>query len=181
MTGGLSRLHLVPQMVVRTWQDGTYVRRPESHFLDLVVDGMSLRETVPMAADMVTDLNRPWLPTVAQAVEVLLGRRRHADLAPGRVPLLVCAACGDLGCGALTALVNVGVDDVRWSDWKWEDWGEPRPVRGDPGELRFDRSQYESELVNAPARVAALPYDELAERGKRFLWPWEWGWRTPQE
>jgi hypothetical protein len=93
----------------------------------------------------------------------------------------VCSVCGDLGCGAPSALVNVGVDEVRWSDWKWEDWGEPRPVQGDPGELRFDRSRYETELLDAPARVAAFPYDELAERGKQFLWPWEWGWRMPQD
>jgi hypothetical protein len=29
------------------------------------------------------------------------------------------------------------------------------------------------------ALLQAMPYDELAHRGKRFLWPWEWGWRLP--
>ena len=180
MSGGLSELELVNRTHVRDWLDGKYIRRPESHFLDLVVDGVPLREAVPLAADMVTELNRPWLPFVAESVDVLLGRRPHGELAPGRVSLLMCQVCGDLGCGALTARLDVGVDEVRWTDWKWEDWDEPRSVEGGPGELRFDRSQYEAVFLDAPSRVAGFPYDQLAHRGKRILWPWEWGWRMPR-
>ena len=35
-------------------------------------------------------------------------------------------------------------------------------------------------LTSAYERIAAMPYDELDHRGRRFLWPWQWGWRMPK-
>lgn len=42
----------------------------------------------------------------------------------------------------------------------------------------FDRAQYEHALAEAVPRVDDLPFDVTEFRGKRFLWPWEWGWRV---
>lgn len=36
-------LALVEEVYVGTWYDGRHVRQPESHVLDFVVDGTSLR------------------------------------------------------------------------------------------------------------------------------------------
>ena len=45
--------------------------------------------------------------------------------------------------------------------------------------LLLDRKAYEAQISVAFGMVQEMPYDELSHRGKRFLWPWEWGWRMP--
>lgn len=183
MTSDDSTLRL--EHAVESWafEDGNITRHPEAHFLDLIVGGESIRSIAgPASSDMVTELNRPWLPNVGPAIERLLGRRPSADLAPGRIALLVCMVEGDLGCGQLTAKLDVGAEKIAWSNFQWEDgrW-EPRPVNGLQGPLIFDRAAYEREFSDAYERVAAFDYDELAHHGRRFLWPWQWGWKLPRE
>lgn len=183
MTLELSELRLVPAVVTSHVIDGNVTRRPESHFLDLVVDGQSLRSiTATAGPELVTELNRPWLPGVPEALEKLLGRRSSDDLAPGRVALLLCHVDGDLACGALTAALRVEDAEVSWSDFLWEDGiYDPRPVDQLDQSITFDRSQYEAAFVDADERVAGFPYDELARHGRRFLWPWQWGWKLPRD
>lgn len=171
-------LALVEEVHVRTWQDGKYVRHPESHFLDYVIDGTPLRGIVPGMADLVTNLNRAWRPeAVAETVEILLGRRPDPDLGGGRVPLLVCGACGGLDCGALTARLSVTDGEVRWSEWQWVDSEGERDLDVQPEGYRFDRTTYETTISAATQQVSRMPFDELAHRGKRFRWPWQWGWK----
>jgi hypothetical protein len=175
-------LRLEPAVVTHLLQDGNITCYPESHFLDLVINGRSLRAvTATPGPELVTELNRPWLPRVPDAVTTFLGRRPGEFLAPGRIPLLVCAVDGDLGCGALTAALDVGAAEVTWSDFLWEvGIVEPRPVEHLDQPVTFDRAHYEAAFADAYERVAAFPYDELAHRGRRFLWPWQWGWKLPR-
>lgn len=183
MTEERATLRLEPAVVTRVFHDGNITRHPESHFLDLVVSGQSLRQvTATPGPELVTELNRPWLPGVPDAVATFLGRRPGEFLAPGRIPLLVCAVDGDLGCGALTAALGVGAAEVTWSDFLWEDGiVEPRPVEHLAQAFTFDRADYEAAFAGAYERVAAFPYDELAHHGRRFLWPWQWGWKLPRD
>jgi hypothetical protein len=183
VTSELAELRLVPAVVTGSLIDGNVTRRPESHFLDLVVNGQSLRSiTATPGPELVTELNRPWLHVVPEAVDKLLGRRPSEDLDPGRVPLLLCHVDGDLACGALTAALRVGDAEVSWSDFRWEDGiYEPRTVEQLDQPITFDRSQYEAAFVDAHGRVDGFPYDELAPHGRRFLWPWQWGWKLPRD
>lgn len=167
--------------MARVFIDGNRTRYPESPFLDLVVDGRSVRSLATQPADdFVTELNRPWLADVANTVDRFLGRRPDEDLAPGRIALLVCPMDGDLWCGQLTALLDIGAAEVSWSDFRWEDgYSDSRREERLDQPLVFDRAQYEAVFADAYRRVAAFAYDELAHRGRRFLWPWQWGWRLP--
>lgn len=182
VTSELATLRLEPAVVTRAFEDGNITRLPQSHFLDLVVNNRSLRASVgEPARDLVTQLNRPWLPAVPKAVSRFLGRRESEDLVSERVALLVCAMDGDLGCGQLTAALEVGDAEVSWSDFLWEDGNfDPRPVEHLHQPVVFDRARYETTFDGAYERVAAFPYDELAHHGRRFLWPWQWGWRLPR-
>lgn len=160
--------------------NGTVTRYPVSHFLDLVVDGSSLLDRLPRSGGMVTGLNRTWLPDVSDAIEELRGRRPAPGLAADRVRLLVCGYCGDLGCGAVTAAIGVDADVVEWFDFAWEnDYAEPQPVPDAPDRIVFARPNYDEQFDAAYQRIAAMPYDELAEHGTRSRWPWQWGWRLP--
>lgn len=60
---------------------------------------------------------------------------------------------------------------VVWSDFLWEDGYSPASTVEDaPDSIAFARSEYEKALRPAYAHVADLPYDELAELGRKFRW-----------
>jgi len=177
-------LALVAAVEVHTFLDGNITRHPETHFLDFVVDGRSVREMVDGARGHVTELCRPWLHAVPESVDRLLGRLGTDGLAENRVALLVCGVCGDLGCGAVTARLDVSQDQVSWSEFLWEGGvGEVTSIDLEhefDGRIVFDRAGYEAMLRSALERVSTMPYDELEHRGRGFLWPWQWGWRMPK-
>ena len=181
MTKEVSQFALRTAVLRRTLHDGKVTRRPESHYLDFVVDGQPLVHQLPVARGMVTPLNRVWLPSVESAILELLGQRPTDGLGAGRVSLFVCGECGDLGCGAVTATLQVESDRITWSQFGWENNYEPaEPIENAPDFLSFAAPHYEAILAGAHERVAALPYDELAHHGRKFLWPWQWGWRLPK-
>jgi len=179
-----SELALVPADEVHTLLDGNITRHPKTHFLDFVFDGRSLREMVDGGPDQVTELCRPRLHAVGESVARLLGRLGTEGLSENRVALLVCGVCGDLGCGAVTARLNVSQDQVSWSEFRWES-GVGGPTAIDvkdqiDGRIVFSRAAYEAMLKSAYERIAAMPHDEPEHRGRRLLWPWQWGWRIPK-
>lgn len=182
MQDHLSTFELRQPVLDGTGLDGTVMRSPQSHFLDFVLDGESLLDRLEESdGSLVTPLNRAWLPTVPDALDELRGNRPSPGLAEGRVALLVCGTCGDLGCGALTARLSVTAESVTWFDFLWEDGLRPASATSldAPQVFEFRRSDYDAALRDAYERVAALPYDEQVHRGRKFLWPWQWGWRLP--
>jgi len=132
------------------------------HFLDIQVDGRSLRELVPDAIETVTSLCVEWDPgEVSRAARALTGVEHSAEpgLESGEVPLLICPACGDLDCGAVVARVEVDADTVTWRGLRWVGAGARSPDDeiddfGSP--LTFERGAYERTLGDAVRRVADL-------------------------
>ena len=182
MTLDPSVLELRPAVLRREFQDGNVTRYPESHYLDFVVDGRALGDVANAGPDVVTLLNRAWLPTVADSIKELLGERPVEGLTQGRIALLVCGVCGDLACAAVTASLRFDAESVTWSDFAWENGYEAAdPISETPESLTFNRHQYQAAFEDAFDRVAELPYDELAHVGRKFLWPWQWGWRLPRD
>ena len=180
VTSERAALRLEPVVHTRTIVDGRVTRHPQSHFLDFVIDNVSLLRTAHGQGNLVTDLNRAWrAECVTAAIEALLGRRPAPDLSGGRIRLLVCGECGDLACGAVTAALDVGVSEMTWSDFRWENWyGEPEPIDSLVEPIRFDRARYEAELADADNRVGALPeaeplFRERFRRGRYVRWPWQ--------
>lgn len=67
----------------------------------------------------------------------------------GRTALYVCAECGDLGCGAVTAVVTVDQRQVVWSEFGYQNNYEPfeDSARFDgAGPFVFDRDEYSAAL-----------------------------------
>lgn len=182
MTKDVAQLALSEGTLRRTVFDGNVARHPESHYLDFVIDGQRLAHRLPVARGMATPLNRAWLPSVENAVLELLGKRPTAGLEAGRVSLFVCGECGDLGCGAVTAALDMDPDRITWRQFAWENGYEPaEPIENAPASIAFGTADYEKVLGSAYRAVADLPYDELAHHGRKFLWPWQWGWRLPKD
>ncbi len=73
-------------------------------------------------------------------------------------------------------------DTITWSDFAWDNGCEPTdPISEAPNSVTFRRTNYAAELMTAEKRVAAFPFDQLAHEGRKFLWPWQWGWRFPTD
>jgi hypothetical protein len=178
---GLAILRLVPAVSTYLGQKRRQSVTIEEHFLDLVVDGRPLRSVTAEGYPVISPLSRFWNTGEAEKrVEILLGRRPNPDLDPPRVELLVCLLCGDIGCGSVTARLDLTATTVGWSDFQWED-SVAYPV--DHGPIRvdgldqafvFDRRQYEAELAGAVERIAALPFDEAGHRNTDPKRRWWW-------
>lgn len=81
---------------------------------------------------------------VFEDLDRLLGAEPEPSLG-GRIALYVCAECGDLGCGAVTALVEVTDETAVWRDFGYQNDYEPfdqDSVFSGVGPFTFDRTSY---------------------------------------
>ena len=62
-----------------------------------------------------------------------------------RVPLFVCAECGDFACGTITARVSRTKLGVQWSDFTYEN-GFDAASEFDIGPFEFEWASYLSEI-----------------------------------
>lgn len=155
---GRSVLTFEPGVV--TYLEGTS-RDPvehEVHFLEPVVDGGPLRERV-LDHGVVGVFTADLPALVERTAEELLGGRVCDGLPSGRVGLLVCQVCEDLGCGSLTVALDVGEREVVWSSPRWEDGREEATVDERMGDatFRFERSGCEVAVRGAVLAAADLP------------------------
>ncbi|WP_409494982.1 hypothetical protein [Amycolatopsis sp. cmx-11-12] len=127
---------------VTRWTDG------EARFLDWTIDGVALRSMVPVQEQTPLSLDDGrWRESAVETLSRLLGRLPgHFD--DGRVALLFCPACGDLGCGGYSVEVVFGDDWVEWRAFGWQVDYEPYDPEQDFRfrEARFDRAAYETLL-----------------------------------
>ncbi|MFI7440791.1 hypothetical protein [Nonomuraea indica] len=160
-------------------QLGKGVFRSECSFLDFEIDGDSLLDLVaqrsPGNGDMASVL---WLSAGSELgleVDRLQGRAA-SSLDDGRIPLYVCPECGDLGCGALTAVVAITSDQVVWRDLGWQvdyrDEVDLEDLDG-IGPFVFQRAQYEAAFAGVPVPDA---YQQAAQQQGQPR-PWWMRWR----
>jgi hypothetical protein len=122
------------------------------HFIDFVVDGQSLWEALGKRHDMVSILCAEYsVDETAKAI----GRLRlneEADLPNGRRSFFLCSECGDLGCGAISALVEREGETIQWKAFGYENTWEDN-ISLDPystvGPFTFDATAYERTLAQA--------------------------------
>lgn len=76
----------------------------------------------------------------------------------GRTAIYLCAECGDLGCGGITAVVEVRDRTVVWRDFGYQNDYEPfeaTDIYDGLGPFEFDRDQYNAELQRFLALATA--------------------------
>ncbi|MGN6693341.1 MAG: hypothetical protein ACTHN0_04120 [Aquihabitans sp.] len=127
--------------------------RTERSYLDFLIDGHSLLDVLgPLAGDTCGCLG--WGDPAAQASAV---RRLQLDderqIAGEREPIFVCAECGDLGCGAVTARITASKGVVQWTDFAFENGWDPaaREPIADAGPFLFELRAYRRALGEAAA------------------------------
>ncbi|MEV7553985.1 hypothetical protein AB0N89_30580 [Amycolatopsis sp. NPDC089917] len=136
----MNRLGVEPS--VTRWNDG------EARFLDWTIDGVALRDMDPTQhqTPLFLDDDR-WRETAVATLSRLLGDL-PGDFDDGRVALLFCPMCGDLGCGGYSVEVVLGDDVVEWRAYGWQYDYEPFDSAQEFAfaVARFDRKAYETLL-----------------------------------
>lgn len=152
----ISDLKLVP--LVRAgvmFADGG--SKSERHFLDFVVDGHSLWHALGKRHDMVSILCPEFdQQETSKSVRQLL-LRDETDPSAARIAIFVCAECADMGCGAITALVEKTADSITWRAFGYENDYEDIRLDGYDafGPYTFDATAYEHALTQGLNLVAA--------------------------
>lgn len=147
------------------WRESPSHGRGPIRFLDYLVDGRSVLND--LNEDRITPLG--WGFDDDASAERLLGVG-EPDL-DGRVAIFVCPACGDIDCGATTAVIASEGEEIIWREFadSWRDYGPPRrrpwwrrprraviwrhnPVKllGE-SEFRFVASDYQATITGRPA------------------------------
>ena len=113
-------------------------------YLDILIDGKPLLDHLGRNGDdFISRLG--WLPDVQnnQGIEHLL-LQCAPDSPSGRVILLVCPECADIGCGAYTVRISMDEDTFIWADFAFENnyENEPTAVYPEVGPFVFTREQY---------------------------------------
>jgi hypothetical protein len=130
--------------------------RGEVKYFDILIDNKPLAEYFAGRLGAIPDLIPPLGPAQPgteqyrreQFERFLL--EQDPDFPEGRNSILVCALCGDLGCGAFSARFQREGDTIRWSEFGYENNYDPDSVELEwykciPA-FEFSWSEYESEL-----------------------------------
>ena len=122
--------------------------RTQRYFLDFVVDGQSLSA---MIGDHISCLG--WFdPDENAKAARRLVLEEPADLPDNRRTLYVCPECGDIGCGAVSVVVERVGNQIIWRDFGYENDYEAVVHRDgfeEVGPLTFDRAEYERVIKQA--------------------------------
>ena len=135
------------ELIWRTWSGGG--GRTEQMYLDFVIDGQSLGETLK-CGDMIGCLGWGWPEYEADSANVLL-LQRASLLETDRAMIYVCRECGDIGCGAITAQVEEVEGLIIWRDFGYENNYDPLTPDlkeyAEVGPFLFDKTRYQQTLM----------------------------------
>ena len=124
--------------------------KTERRYLDFIVNGVSLGDMLD-GGGAIGCLGWEVPKHDEEQVQVLL-LKQPTPLETGRVMIYVCAECGDIGCGAVTASVEKTADHFVWKDFGYEnDYDGPdlRPYKH-MGPFRFNKTDYWKALSQRP-------------------------------
>jgi hypothetical protein len=128
---------------------------PARDYLDFLVNGQSLEEMLRPGGNIGV---LGWGDPAAERASIeLLLVRGTPPFASGRVPLFVCAVCGELDCGAVAVRVERTYAGIEWSGFAFESTqpgASPQRIREQPGPFLFEKRAY-SEVLRQ--RLEQLP------------------------
>jgi hypothetical protein len=121
----------------------------EVRYLRFLINGVDPFDGVVDAGDRVTPLQPGSSPWHKSQLAMLTGER-GGELPSGRVPLLICGECGDIGCGAVGAFVEIGPETVVWSGFAYENHYESAMTTDySIGPFQFNKEQYLRTIIEA--------------------------------
>ena len=130
------------------WFEAQKGYEPKGAFLDFAIDERSLWQMLG-EPDMKSVI---WTEHSSEGMRKAMQRlmlREPSELSDGRVPIFICSLCSNLGCGAITAVIESSGTLITWHDFGVQNDFEEEVWREDylnVGPFTFDRAQYEQEI-----------------------------------
>lgn len=126
-----------------TFKNGS--TKADRKYIDFIVSGQSLGQLFGLPdLDLIgtfcwTDNNK----FENKQIDEFLGLAKP-ELETGRTCFYVCPECGDIGCGAITAKIELTEKNVIWKEFGYENnYSEPNLTNyQDIGPFTFDKKQY---------------------------------------
>lgn len=124
------------------------VAQTKRKFLDIVIDGKSMYDRL---GDLISPLG--WL--AIEETQKIIGSfllKGPSDFPNNRRSIYVCPECADLGCGALSAVIEKDGDVILWRDFGYENDYEDTvhfENYAQLGPYRFKFDEYENALSQA--------------------------------
>lgn len=131
-----------------TFKNGS--NKADRKYIDFIVSGQSLGQLFGLPDfDLIGTLG--WADNKEyenKRIEEFLGLTK-TELDTGRTCFYVCPECGDIGCGAITATIEITEENVIWKDFVYENnYSEPDLTDyKEIGPFIFDKKQYSETLV----------------------------------
>jgi hypothetical protein len=117
----------------------------DRQYIDFIVSGQSLGQVFGLPdRDLIGifgwTLNKEY---ENKKIDEFLGLEKP-ELTTGRTCFYVCPECGDIGCGAITATIEVTDESVVWKDFGYENnYSQPHLADYKQiGPFTFDKTQY---------------------------------------
>lgn len=119
--------------------------KAERNYIDFIVSGKSLGQLLGLPElDLIGTFG--WSKNKEyenRNIGEFLGLEKP-ELDTGRTSFYVCSECGDIGCGAITAKIEISDKDVIWKDFGYENnYSEPHLTDyKEIGPFIFDKTEY---------------------------------------
>ena len=118
--------------------------KTEREYLDFIISGQSLKRILGAEkADFISSIS---LETTKEYFKYILNvfrLKEKSELESGRVMLYVCPECGDIDCGAITAVILDVGDRIIWRDFGYETgYGGLSEKYSNIAAIEIDRQNY---------------------------------------
>lgn len=120
------------------------LNKTERNYLDFIVSGQPLKTLLNLEkSDLITPFGWGDNKEYTKQILRIFRLQEKSNLQSGRIMLYVCPECGDIGCGAITALIQDLGDRIIWKDFGYEtDSGEVMEKYSDIPQVEFERQSY---------------------------------------
>lgn len=116
----------------------------EREYLDFIISGQSLKSILGMEnADYTTLIALGTNKEYEKSILNIFRLKEKSDLETGRVMIYVCPECGDIDCGAITAIILDMGTKIVWKDFGYETgYGGVTEEYSNIEPIEFDRQSY---------------------------------------
>lgn len=113
-------------------------------FFDFIVSGQSLRKILDIEnADYISPLGWGINKEYDNYILNVFRLKEKSELSSGRTMLYVCPECGDIDCGAITAIIKDYDDRIIWTEFGFETEYNGLTEKYDPvKQIEFKRAEY---------------------------------------
>ena len=123
----------------------------ERHYFDFIISGQSLRDILKVSkSDLISPFG--WFENKAEERLSMqeLTLKQKSGLDTGRIMLYVCPECGDIECGAITAIIVDLGDRIVWKDFGYETANGISELYSTIQPIEFSRQGYFNAFLHLP-------------------------------